>query len=160
MSVKLLKKKNYLTMIRNAAKGSNHMFQNLYASVDGIEQDINSNGGKSCGLVVSSILYLQKMIKDLHATVESTEKDMLSSGWHEISDLKEGAIIVWERRPGQDEKMHSHIGFFLGDTFAMSNDSNGIGIPVIHHYTYGTNEDGAPKRKIERIYWHPDLDQD
>jgi len=166
--IELLTKKNYLAMIRNAAKGENHMFQNFYAEVDGTEKDLNRDGALGCAIVASSILYLQnslleflkkpKLIQFVHANVPSTEKDMLENGWQEISELKEGAVIVWEPKTGADNTPHLHMGFYLNDQEAMSNDSNGNGMPSIHHPTFGTNSDGSPIRKIIRIYWHSALD--
>lgn len=146
MAIKLQKLKNYLTMIANSAKGENNMFRNLFGLIDGVEVDLLDDGRKSCAAFASSVLYLQKLIDDIHATVESTEKDMLSSGWQEISELREGAVITWERQGG-----HLHIGFYVGDGKAISNASNSSGVPEIHDATYGGT------RKIERIYWHEDL---
>lgn len=148
MAIKLLKKKNYLTMIENSAKGENWMFRNLYAEISGEEKDILKNGGLSCAVLVSSILFMNKLIKDLHANVSATEKDMVGSGWREVKDLKPGAILIWETKDD-----HSHIGFYMGKDMAISNDSRGAGFPHKHHYTYNNT------RKIERIYWHPNLDE-
>jgi hypothetical protein len=152
MALKLLKKKNYLTMIENSVQGPNYLFRNLYAEVDGQEKDLLDDGRWSCAIFVSTILYLFKLIGDLHANVTSTTKDMLSSGWYEINELREGAVLVWESKLGDDDgKMHSHNGFYLGGDMAISNDSKGTGFPWKHHYTY----DGT--RKIEKIYWHDSL---
>ncbi|MBX4211251.1 MAG: hypothetical protein KW806_00400 [Candidatus Yanofskybacteria bacterium] len=157
--IKLLTKKNYITMIRSAAKGENHMFRNMFGSDENGEKDLTKDGALSCGKVVSAILYLNKLIKDLHLTVESTEKDMKENGWQEISELKEGAVIVWEPKPGADGTPHLHMGFYLSGEEAMSNDSNGNLVPAIHHPTFGANADGSPVRKIIRIYWHSALDE-
>ena len=152
MTLKLLKKKNYLIMIENAAKGENWMFRNLYAEVDGEEKDILKDGRWSCAALVSSILYLNKLIKDIHANVESTEKDMLASGWFETEEPKKGAVLFWEKKLGDDDGlMHGHNGFYVGDNMAISNDSKGTGFPHKHHYTYNDT------RKIEKIYWHDEL---
>lgn len=155
--MKLLRKKNYLAMIENAAKGENRMFRNLYAEIDpekakalgasGKEVDILEDGGLSCGFFVSSVLYLNKLIGGLHATVRGTEADMLSSGWIEVKDLKSGAVLIWEKQNG-----HAHIGFYAGEDLAISNDSRGKGFPHKHHYTYNDI------RKIEKIYWNANLD--
>lgn len=156
MSAKLLKKKNYLAMIENAAKGENWMFRNLYVEENGQEKDVLENGGLSCAVFVSSILYLfnsilefsgkPKWISLTHANVPSIEKDMLKNSWHQINDLRQGAILVWEKKDG-----HSHAGFYMGNNEAISNSSRDTGFPVKHHYTYNGT------RKIEKIYWHPAL---
>ncbi|HYU64747.1 MAG TPA: hypothetical protein VEK36_00550 [Candidatus Paceibacterota bacterium] len=154
--IKLLFNKNYLAMIRNAARGKNHMFQNLYASVDGAEDDILKNGGLACTFFVAGILFINKLISDMHAgDGGGLRKDMLANGWQEIADLREGAILEWEQQPGADGLMHSHWGFYMANEQAVSNDSNGIGIPIIHHYT----NHWQPARKIVKIYWHPLLDE-
>ena len=141
-------------MIENAAKGENWMFRNLYAEDNGSIKDIYDNGRWSCAVLVSSILYLNKLIGDTHANVESTEKDMLASGWQEIKELKPGAVLFWEKKIGDDDgKMHGHNGFYVGDNMAVSNDSKVKGFPHKHHYTYNDT------RKIEKIYWHLSLDE-
>jgi uncharacterized protein YycO len=157
MEIKLLTKKNYLTMIKNAASGENNMFRSVFALVDGKEKDILNDGQLSCALVVSSILYLHKLIGDIHTTVSGTEKDMLKNGWREIKELKEGAVLIWEPKSSKDDQIHGHAGFYIGNDEAISNASFDGGIPICHHYTYGQDENGQPKRKIEKIYWHPNL---
>lgn len=128
------------------------MFRNLYAEVDGTKVDILDNGGKSCALFVSAILFLQKMISDVHSTVTGTQNDLIKSGWKEIEAPRPGAVLVWEKKLAPDGIAHAHIGFFMGNDEAISNDSNGTGFIIKHHYTYeGT-------RKIEKIYWHPELE--
>ena len=155
MALKLLKRKNYMTMIENAAKGENWIFRNLYAEYNGSVKDIYDNGRWSCAVLVSSILYLNKFIGDVHASVDSTEKDMLASGWYEIKELKPGAVLFWEHKIGDDDgKMHGHNGFYVGDNMAVSNSSKVTGFPWKHHYTYNDT------RKIEKIYWHSELDKD
>lgn len=147
--VQLLFKKNYLAMIRNAAKGENHIFRNLYAFVDGAEQDINKNGALACSFFVSSVLYINKLIKDMHAGVAGLERDLEGSGWQKIDDLREGAVIIWERN-----LEHLHSGFYIGNNRAVSNGSNATLMPEEHHATY----DGT--RKIDRIWWHPFLEEE
>ena len=151
-------KKNYLSMIENAAKGENWMFRNFYIIQDGMEKDALENGALSCAVFVSSILYLHNQLLEMqkkspwlkftHANVTSTVKDMLQNGWHEITELKLGSILVWEKQE------HEHIGFFVGGDQAISNDSQGIGFPWKHNITYNDT------RKIEKILWHPALNED
>lgn len=152
MALKLLKKKNYLTMIENSTKGPSYLFRNLYAEIDGKEVDIAQNGLNACAIMASHILFHFKFIDDLRATVDSLERDLRASGWYVITDLKEGAVIIWEPQPGHDGQMHRHVGFYVGNKMAVSNDSKGTGFPWKHHYTYDKT------RKIEKIYWHPALD--
>ncbi len=162
--VKILLKKSYLAMVRNAARGDVHLFRNLFALVDGREQDILRDGQVSCAVFVSAVLYLQnatleyagklRWIEYTHATVPSTEKDMTRNGWQIISELREGAVITWEARTYDDGAQHTHIGFYVGDGRAVSNASNESGIPKEHDATY------SGTRNIERIWWHPELDEE
>lgn len=154
----LLFKKNYLTQIENSAKGENWMFRNFFIIQDGVEKDALEDGGLSCSAFASSILYLfnsvleflnkPHWIKFTHANTESSVKDMLEHGWYEIKDLKPGAVIIWEKQK------HEHMGFCVSDVEAISNDSKGTGFPWKHHITYNGT------RKIEKILWHPELDND
>lgn len=132
------------------------MFRNFYAESGGVEKDLLENGGLSCSAFASSVLYLHNplleflgkphWIKLTHANTKSAVKDMLEHGWYEIKDLKPGAVLVWE------EIGFPHMGFCISETEAISNDSRGTGFPWRHHITYkGT-------RKIEKIYWHPELE--
>lgn len=151
-SVRILKKKSYLAMVRNAARGENHMFRNLWASVDGEVRDINKDGALSCSFFASGVLYLNKLIGDMHASVAGLERDLEASGWIVVTELREGAVIIWEPRTGGDGTAHRHAGFYIGDDRAISNGSNTTLMPEEHHSTY----EGA--RAIERIWWHPELE--
>jgi len=149
--------------MHNAAKGENHMFRNFYITMDGVEQDALSDGALGCGVLVSSILYLQnstleflkksKWISFVHANVLPTEQDMEANGWHHIDQLREGAVITWEPKPGSDGTLHRHMGFYIGGDRAISNGSNSTLMPEEHQVTYGGT------RNIERIWWHPALEE-
>ena len=144
-------------MKENAEKGENWMFRNFYVEDRGETKDILKNGGLSCAVFASSILYLfnslfgflgkNPWIGFTHANCTSTEKDMLGHGWMEIKELRVGAVLFWEVL--DDEP---HMGFYMGNDEAISNASNDSGFPRKHHYTYNGT------RKIEKIYWHPLLD--
>jgi len=152
-------------MIENSVKDQNWMFRNFFVEDNGVEKDVLEDGRLSCAVFVSSILYLfnsgleftskQRWIKFTHANIPSTEKDMQDSGWYEIKELKPGSIIIWEKKNANNSE-NWHMGFYVGNDVAISNDSGkgNTGIPHRHHYTYNDT------RKIEKIYWHPELDQD
>lgn len=150
-------KKNYLAMIKNAVRDKNWMFRNFFIVQDGVEKDALEDGGLSCAVFVSSILYLHNSlleflkkphwIKFTHANVSSTVRDMLQNGWVEIGELRPGSVLVWEKQE------HEHMGFCTSETEAISNDSQGTGFPWKHHITYNNT------RQIEKILWHPDLDR-
>jgi len=156
MAVQLLRKKNYLEMIRNAARGENYLFKNTYAQLEDREGDITKNGALCSGKLVSSILYLNKLIHDMHVTVEGVEKDMCSSDWRQVQELTAGCVLTWEDGNGN---LKTHIGFYVGDDQAISNNAE-KGLPEQHHYTFGTTEQGEPKRKILSMYWHPVLEEE
>lgn len=156
--VRIKKLKSLLAIIENSLKGGdNYLFRNLYADEDGREIDILENGRNSCAAFVSWILLPLELIKHPHATVYSTEKDLLASGWHEIPALKPGAILIWEKREGAmfdgEQIPKEHIGFYLGNDEAVSNSSKQTGFPIRHHVTYNGT------RQVSKILWHPDLDQ-
>jgi len=155
MALKFLKNKSLLAIVTNSIKGGdNFLFKNLYArNQQGEEIDILEDGKNSCAVFVSWILLALEMVKKPHATVEGVEKDLAESGWYEIKELRPGAVLVWESKVGQfDGLLHRHAGFFVGNDEAISNDT-ASGFPRRHHVTYGDS------RKIEKIYWHPDLDE-
>jgi len=155
-------RKNYVTMVRNASQGENHTFRSFFVALGGEESDALRDGALSCSVFVSSVLYLQnsslefsgqdRWLQYVHANVPSTEKDMEAHGWHIIEDLREGAVVTWEARPGADGTPHLHQGFFVGNDRAVSNGSNSTLMPEEHHITY----DGT--REVIRIWWHPALD--
>lgn len=146
---KILTKDNYLQMIKNSVGTS--LFKNFYAEVDGVKKDIAENGNLSCALYVSNILLINKLIGEGHANVKSTIVDMKKSGWQEISELKLGAVLYWEAVDFGATGMHEHIGFYIGNNTAVSNNSNTGSISVHSHDFDGT-------RKIKNIFWHEKLD--
>lgn len=156
--LRIKKLKSLLAIVGNSTKGDNYLFRNLYADENGKEIDVFENGLTACCGYVSWILLALELIKHPHAAVHGTEKDMVASGWYEIKELKPGAVIVWETRvadsglQGEMNVKLSHMGFYVGNNEAISNDSKGRGFPHKHHFTYNNT------RKIEKIYWHPALE--
>lgn len=146
--VVLLVKETYLAVIKNSV--GSRMFQNFYATVDDMKKDIMNGGGLSCAFFVSSITMLTGLSKNLHGTVDGTVRDLNESGWGEISDLRIGAVIIWEKEIFDGEE-HKHIGFYIGNNEAISNSSLKK-VPVQHNATF----DG--KRKIANILWNSKLD--
>src|SRR3989344_5234777 len=101
--IEYLFKKNYLGMVENSAKGENWMFRNFYIRENKTEKDVLEDGGLSCAVFVSSILYLHNSLLEflkkpnwiqfVHSNVSSVEKDLVNNGWYEVKELKPGAII-------------------------------------------------------------------
>ena len=124
------------------ASASSRMFQRLYFKKGGKTVDILRNGDLSCAFFVSSILKMFSLIKNIHATVNGTLTDMKASGWKAISKPKAGAVIVW--KPQEiDGEIHRHIGIYLGNGKAISNNSKKRA-PTVHAWNF---------RPIEKIFW-------
>lgn len=128
-------------------------FKNVWCLVDGEKKDVAENGRISCAVFVSAILLMAGLIAKSHATVSSTIKDLLSSGWKELElkNIVPGAIILWEAKE-QAGTVNKHLGFYIGNKKAISN-SYKVGSPQIHDWQYTDN--GG--RKIEKIFWHDRL---
>ncbi len=156
-NVRIKKLKSLLAIVENSAKGDNYLLRNLYAEENGKEIDIFEIGGTACCGHVSWILLALELVKHPHAAVYGTERDMVASGWYEIKELKPGAVIVWENKmadsglQGEKNVELSHMGFYVGNDMAISNDSKGSGFPRKHHYTYDNT------RQIKKIYWNDKL---
>jgi len=148
MKLELDKKKTLLKLIENSIKSN--LFRNLYFFVEtktGRKKsvDILKNGELSCAFYVSSLLYLSKLISDLHTTVNGTLKDMEKSGWYKVDKPKKGAIVVWDQRNG-----HYHIGFYWNNKKAVSNYPSRRK-PLFHSLNY-------QNRKILAFYFHKELE--
>lgn len=133
-------------MIKNSP--GTEMFRTFYVEENGVKRDVFSNGEHSCSYFVGSILCLFDQQDKPHATVSSTVKDLEEHGWKkvELSEAQEGDVIVWEPIEFDEEPgvLHAHVGFYLGENKAISNDYK-KGFPAIH-----TLESGG--RKIEAVY--------
>jgi len=140
----------YLAVIHNSV--GTHTFRNLYATVNGLKTDITKNGELSCSFFASWVLAASGLIKNPHATVESTVTDLQTSGWQELPLEKEppvGAVLVWAKKDFGTSGIHAHIGFYVGNGKAISNDEK-AGSPQEHAWQ-------PVERKIEKIFWHPKL---
>ena len=149
---KLLIRESYLKLIKNSV--GSKVWRNLYAQVgEEKKKDILGNGKLACSFFVSSVLLIFGLIKESHATVKGTLKDMADSGWQEIKELKIGSVLLWEEKRG-----HRHLGFLVAQNQAISNSSKRRS-PQLHHFTFGKNKQNQPVRKIEKIIWHKKLNR-
>lgn len=145
----------YIAIIKNSV--GSKMFRNSYAKINGKKTDILQNGMLSCAFFVSSTLFLFKLIKEIHGTVDGTVRDLEQSDWQKIAKPKIGSIIVWEKIDFGNKDFHKHIGFYIGNNKAISTSSNSKkGQPIIHHCTYGIKRN-KPVRKVEAIFWNKKL---
>lgn len=147
-SIHIKKKDTYLALIRNSV--GTKTFRNIFAKVDGKKKDILEDGNLSCAYYVSSLLTIAGLISGVHATVSGTVRDLVKNGWIEIKKPKQGAVIVWENVDFGLGEVHGHIGFYIGDNKAVSNDYK-KGCPAIHGWTYNG------KRKIKTIFWNQNI---
>ena len=143
--------KSYLALIRNSL--GSQIFQNFYLTIDGEKKDVMQGGVLSCAFFVSTITTILGLTQRMHGTVQGVLQDLKNSGWQEIKDVRPGAILVWETVIDYDDEIHSHIGFCLDDTTAISNSSMQK-VPVQHHITF------AGTRNIVSILWHPLISED
>lgn len=146
--MKILNKKNYLDTLPTF-EGSKS-FRSVYAEIDGEIKDMTENGNLSCSFFVSAYLLRFtsvglnfKLINEIHLTVPGIVKDLKTCGWYETNEMKSGAIIYWGTSP---ETNHTHIGFYLGNDQAISNNSKDR-IVTIHSIS-------SNGRNVEKIYWH------
>lgn len=136
----------YLAVIANSV-GCN-VWRNAYAEVSGTKTDIMRDGELSCAFFVSSILALLGFLSKPHMTVASTVIDLRESGWVEVAEPKPGAVVLWAPIRFDDGELHAHVGFYIGNERAVSND-----------YKKGTpQEHGWKNRDVEKIFWNPAFD--
>ncbi|MCZ6675951.1 MAG: hypothetical protein O7E52_01750 [Candidatus Poribacteria bacterium] len=144
--------KNYMLMIHRSVDSG--FFRNLYAKVDGEEQDILRDGVLSCAYFVSSVLFHCRLIGDLRTTVRGLEADLRRSGWQKIEDPRVGSVLVWEPKVFPDGGVRKHVGFCIDSTTAISNSAVHR-VPKAHPINA---EPDVEHRTIESIYWHADLE--
>lgn len=146
--LKLLLKESLLAMIRNSLKTK--MFRNSFYLVNGKKLDILEDGQLSCAIYVSSILYIFKLILNVHATIGGTVKDLEKSNWHRVAKPQPGDVLIWSAIRVRSGSEHKHIGFCIDLGKAVSNNYK-FGYPIKHHITFGI-KNGQPARKIIAVY--------
>jgi len=139
------KRKTLFKLIENSI--GTKLFRNNYFFVDSKSKDLLKNGDLSCAFYVSSILYLLKLIKDIHLTVQGTVKDLEESGWYKIKKPKKGAVVLWDK----GKHGHYHLGFYWNKKKAVSNISSKKS-PSFHPLKY-------ENRKTLAFYFHKELEK-
>ncbi len=147
---------SYIKTIENSV-GSN-LFRNLYFEIEGSVVDVLNDGDLSCATYVTTILYIFGLIKERHTTVIATIDDISRSGWFEIKDPRKGALILWgyKKKDNGTQGKHRHVGFFIDNETAISNDSS-TRVIAKHHPTFGTFPNGEVRRDILAYYWNDNL---
>lgn len=122
------------------------MFQEFYID----EKDILNKWAVGCAYFVSNVLKQFNLTPVWRANVEKIVSDLEIKGRTHLDsttppqDIPVGSILVREAHHGETyNKMHKHIGFYIWDEQAVSNNSihfTGLHdawyVPVQHHYTY------------------------
>lgn len=114
--------------------------------------EVTNDGAVSCAVFVSSVLKLFDLVTATHINVNRTVEDMLNSGWQIINKLTPGAVVVWETKM-QVSGPHKHIGFCVDEKTAISIDGENTKVPFQHSIDYNGT------RAIEKILWHPRLEE-
>ncbi|MDD3284244.1 MAG: peptidoglycan amidohydrolase family protein [Patescibacteria group bacterium] len=137
--------KDYIDDIKNSIESKK--YRNYFITRDNDKIDVLKDGRLSCAFFLSSVLFKFRMIKNIHATVRNTIKDMDDFGWKKIDleDIRRGDVIVWEKKRQDDEKSRFHIGFYIGNKKAISNSWYKKS-PWKHSYNYNG------KRKILDVF--------
>lgn len=141
----ILHNDTYLAMIKGAV-GSNQ-YRHLYTEAG----DILEDGNLSCAFFVSALLHHFGWIASPHATVTGLERDLVTSGWEKVAEPQPGDVIIWEKQQQAGKSEHLHSGFWLSPELAVSNSPE-QGVPIEHHPTFGTKEDGSPVRAVIALY--------
>lgn len=147
---------SYIKTIENSIESN--LFRNLYFQIGDRVIDVLDDGDLSCATYVTSVLYLFDLIKERHTTVVATVRDLLESGWFKIETPRKGAVIIWDYKKKDDgtQGKHRHIGFFINNETAISNDSSKRTV-ARHHPTFGNFSNGEARRDIIAYYWNDKL---
>lgn len=144
--------KSYIQLLNNSV-GSN-VFRNFYVKTrEKGEFDALDDGHNSCAFFVSSILVIFKKLTNIHGTVKSTINDLKKSGWIQVEKPEPGDVVIWEAKMFNDG-LKQHIGFFIGDSKAISTSLKHQ-TPVEHNINFGSEN-----RKVEQVYRHLNWDND
>ncbi len=146
--ITFLTKQNLVAMVEASIEST--MFRNIYTIVNGEKRDILEDGNLSCAYYVSCILLIFKLINEPHAKVAGLLRDMLENTWFKANgDPLPGDVLTWEPKYFKNSgKIRDHVGFFLKDNIAVSNNPI-LKTPTTHMYNL---YDGRP---LKAVYRHP-----
>lgn len=140
-------KKEYLEEIRNSRDSKDYRHYFVKRKHGKGQEDVLKGGRLSCAFFVSSVLFKFGWIDKTHCTTKRTVETMLNYGWKEIdiSDIKKGDVILWEKRNQGHDGGRFHIGFYVGNKKAISNSWYKLS-PWKHSYNYNN------RRQILKIF--------
>jgi hypothetical protein len=126
------------------------MFSEGYAKVNGKISNILNNGEVACAFYVTAILSMfdVKLIEHTHTMTSKTVADLERSNWQRVEQPEPGDIIIWgpKTKPDTDGLNHDHIGFYVGNERAVTND-----------FRRANRDQGGLPREIDWLYRdHPD----
>lgn len=125
--------------------GSN-AYRHFHATIDGAEVDTMRDGEVACAYFVSSILTIFGGLDSPSFVVGSVENKLINKGWHVVDSPEPGDILVYEDLK-QDDEVHAHIGFYIGNDRAVSNSWT-TKTPLEHDWLYRD----STERKVTSIY--------
>src|SRR3989344_2481781 len=134
----------YIAMIENSV--GTKMFQTFYAQVAGTKTNVVEGGKLSCAFYVTSVLVIFGLIQRIHGTVVPTLQDLKESGWREVKKPRPGSVVVWKEAGHIAPISQRHIGFYLGDDTAVSNNHK-LGYPCKHSMNH-------LDREVDLILWN------
>jgi hypothetical protein len=129
-----LLEESYLAFIKNSVGSKS--YRTFLVRKGGRPFDVLGKGDVSCAFFVSAVLYLFKRIKEPGFTVARTAEKLLAGGAKRVplAKLKAGDVLIWV--PTKEKTgPHNHIGFYVGNGKAVSNNAK-KGLIVNHHYLY------------------------
>lgn len=144
----LLKQESLLQVIKNSI--NSNIFRSIFIKNNGSQIDVMEDGIKSCAFFISGVLSMFELIDRSHFTIKTTEKKLLEYGWQKVNKDNPQIcdVIIWEEIQFKDGTKHKHVGFYIGDNTAISNDTNKR-TPQSHNWIF----DG--KRQIESLFRYP-----
>ena len=84
-------------------------------------KDVFGDGDNSCAAFVSSVLFLNRLLDEPHATVARLRQVLTRLGWQKVEgDIIPGDVVFWEKIKVEDGSEHEHVGFALSADEAIS----------------------------------------
>lgn len=148
-------RRTLLAVVRGSV--GSRAFRHLYLRRSKSSVDILRGGELSCAYFVSTVLHGLGFLREVHATVDGTIRDLRASGWKKIRRPRVGAVVAWQPITYADRATHGHLGFVLDSRQAVSTSYRRRS-PIVHHLTYG-RRGSKTHRPVITMWWHSQLDK-